>query len=278
MYLHSILWADLRFNRTVTSSSCFIADNYTLQMIDQIIDIPSIIQTTHPQILVFEFDRPDVISLQTLSIIHQQFFEIPLIMITQYHSEALAIWALRSRINDYLISPIQPTELIKSITRNNQNHRTLYHASLTINIPNELSFQQNYRQRTALATSYIDMHYNQQITEAIVAKLCNMSISNFSRIFKHEQQKTFREYIINYRIQKACDLLKHTNANISNIAFQTGFNDVSYFSKLFKQIIGKTPTAFQQITQQPSISKKSAKTTKVLQNTPNTIPYQIPTV
>ena len=56
--------------------------------------------------------------------------------------------------------------------------------------------------------------------------------------------KTPTEYLKAYRIEKASRKLLNTDMNVTDIAYSSGFNDLSYFIKTFKEIKGTTPTQF----------------------------------
>ncbi|MDQ5767940.1 helix-turn-helix transcriptional regulator [Thiothrix subterranea] len=97
-----------------------------------------------------------------------------------------------------------------------------------------------------MAITYVESHYHELIREEEVAGLCAMSIRSFCRIFKKEQGETFRTYLMGYRINKARELLRIPGVSVAGAAFATGFSDMSYFSRVFRQIEGQTPSAFQQ--------------------------------
>ena len=82
-------------------------------------------------------------------------------------------------------------------------------------------------------------HINEKIKENIyledVAGLCNLSISQFSRVFKKEIGKTFKEYILIKKVEKAKYFLEITNKSLSEISNEIGIEDSSYFTKVFKK-------------------------------------------
>ena len=80
--------------------------------------------------------------------------------------------------------------------------------------------------------------FQQQIELATIAEVANMTIPSFCRYFKSITGKTFLEIVNEYRIQYACQLLKKNEMPVSQIAFESGFNDVPYFNKLFKKMKG----------------------------------------
>lgn len=78
-----------------------------------------------------------------------------------------------------------------------------------------------------------------QMNEAL-----HVSISYFSRIFKQVKGVTFLEYLTNYRMEKAKELLKTTNLKVYEVAENVGYDDAHYFSYNFRKNIGMTPLKF----------------------------------
>ncbi len=74
-----------------------------------------------------------------------------------------------------------------------------------------------------------------------VADKFNLSRSYLSKKFKTATGFGFKEYIINVRIQNACNLLLETNKSITDIAFECGFNDSNYFGDAFRKAKGISP-------------------------------------
>ncbi len=76
------------------------------------------------------------------------------------------------------------------------------------------------------------------------AELCHRSLSSFKREFQQIYGETPGKWIIKRRVKHAANLIANTNQNITQIAFETGFEDLSHFSRVFKQIIGEPPTEY----------------------------------
>lgn len=97
---------------------------------------------------------------------------------------------------------------------------------------------------TYAAQAYVDNHYHEKIYENEIAQLCNMNTSTFSRRFKQEHEITFRNYLINYRINKAQRLLQNPNTSVTDIAYTVGFHDHSHFTRTFRRIVGISPSHY----------------------------------
>lgn len=97
------------------------------------------------------------------------------------------------------------------------------------------------------ARDYISENYNKELTLANLASHFSISQSHFSRLFKQETNSTPMEYIIQIRLSNAQKLLRESNLKISYIATHCGFNDVSYFSYIFKKRFGISPASYRNL-------------------------------
>jgi AraC family L-rhamnose operon transcriptional activator RhaR/AraC family L-rhamnose operon regulatory protein RhaS len=96
----------------------------------------------------------------------------------------------------------------------------------------------------AKAISHIENNFREQISLNELANKSNLSVRHFNRIFKENYKTTPMSYIINLRIQYACLLLRKGTLKISDIAYESGFEDSNYFSRQFKKITGTSPKEY----------------------------------
>jgi len=108
----------------------------------------------------------------------------------------------------------------------------------------QLTFKINNFKRFYKVFEFIDNNYNNKICVTNLANIAHVSTYYFCRIFKQMTGKTITEYINEVRLKKSIELLKIGNMNITEIAIICGFNDVNYFSRLFKKKYGVSPTKF----------------------------------
>ncbi|SMP24618.1 AraC family transcriptional regulator [Chryseobacterium profundimaris] len=100
------------------------------------------------------------------------------------------------------------------------------------------------KSRISFAVDYIRKNLHQKLSIESIAKLAYVSKSNFFRMFKDELGTSPNEFILHERISRAKELLKSRNS-IKETAFQTGFSDTNYFTRVFKQLVGMTPKSYQ---------------------------------
>jgi len=86
--------------------------------------------------------------------------------------------------------------------------------------------------------------YNHEIDIVQIAANYGMSPKKFRAVFKNITQKTPKEYIIQNKMIKAKELLQTGKYNVSDVAYMVGYDDVFYFSKLFKRKMGKSPKTY----------------------------------
>lgn len=108
--------------------------------------------------------------------------------------------------------------------------------------PSEKAIRTN--ERIKIMLQYIQENYYEQITIPILASQAMISESECLRCFKNTIGTPPIQYLKQFRIQKAAELLTLTSYKISKISELCGFQDVSYFVKSFREIKGKTPTEY----------------------------------
>ncbi len=91
---------------------------------------------------------------------------------------------------------------------------------------------------------YIINNYTEEIYVQEIASKLNMSVASFSRYFKHHTRKTFSDYVTEIRIGHACRLLMENTQSISEISYQSGFDNLSNFYRHFKKTIGIIPKEY----------------------------------
>ena len=90
--------------------------------------------------------------------------------------------------------------------------------------------------RTKKVINYISENYNKNISLEDLASISYMTTNSFCRYFKNRTGKTAFQFIREFRINKACQMLINGEKNISQICFDTGFNSLSSFNRVFKSL------------------------------------------
>ena len=89
-----------------------------------------------------------------------------------------------------------------------------------------------------------NFRYNLSLEE--YAKLCHRSLSSFKREFQMQFKESPGKWLLQRRVNHAAGLLRHSRMNVTEVAFDSGFADVSHFSRVFKDRLGVPPMAYRQ--------------------------------
>lgn len=92
--------------------------------------------------------------------------------------------------------------------------------------------------------NFVECNYQSKIDATQLGDLVFMTPVSFSKFFKKTFNKTFTAYLNEYRISKACELLKESEISVEQIAFETGYLNLSFFHRQFKLYTAKTPAQY----------------------------------
>lgn len=230
---------------------------YRIEFVGAEQDPLPILLSRPPIVACFEYDYPDLKGLTDLRQAKQHAASVPLLMITQAHSESLAVWAFRTRVWDYFVQPVDLARflgVVASLTQlrslNSGSHERKQAAAVVNQIPPEArlhccttSSQQLQLER---AISYIEQHLHQKLAQAEVAAQCGITSFQLSRLFRKLTGNTFQGFLLERRIDEAKRLLANPRTSITDVCFSVGFRDLSYFTRTFQKHVGHTPTHYRQ--------------------------------
>ena len=106
------------------------------------------------------------------------------------------------------------------------------------------SIEEGQNHRMNQVYRYVMANFKDQVTVKHLAEEVNMTATSFCRFFKKRTNKPFIQYLNEIRVGYACKLLFEENYTISQIAFESGFGNLSNFNKQFKKIKKVTPSQF----------------------------------
>lgn len=112
-----------------------------------------------------------------------------------------------------------------------------------------IQFLDSQQSVSKVIIDYIDHHFSEELNRKLLSDLVFISPDHLARLFKQETGKTLINYITDKRIEEAKKLLSTSQATVYLIADQVGYDNYSYFSKIFKKITGLTPLEYRQIHQ-----------------------------
>lgn len=119
----------------------------------------------------------------------------------------------------------------------------LYKANLMINLDSNSEDKREIFYVEKII-SFIENNFNKELSRIDLINFLKISDSKLTRIFRKKFDTNFSNYLNNYRVFKSANLLLYTNLSITDIAYDCGFKDISYFIRIFKKIIGVTPSKY----------------------------------
>lgn len=175
--------------------------------------------------------------------------DLKIVIITGYDEFEYARESIKLGISDYILKPIRAQELLKTIEKLKKTiakERSVMMKSEDSSLGKEQVLH-NTKSGTLVQNviAYIqDNLDNPDLNVNEVAGEFHMSAGHLGRILKQETGETFVSCLTNIRIQRARELLKHTDLKSYSIGMQVGITDPHYFSILFKKITGMSVNEF----------------------------------
>jgi len=169
---------------------------------------------------------------------------IPIIMLTAKSSNESKIEGLESEADDYLTKPFNIRELqvrIKNLLKIRRKLQEKYNKSISVN-PSEITTTSvDEKFLTKLLKAIEDHMSDSDFSVEMLCELVGMSRTNIHKKLKSLLNQSATEFINSVRLKRAAQLLKQNAGNISEIAYDVGFNNLSYFSRAFKKHFSITP-------------------------------------
>jgi signal transduction histidine kinase/DNA-binding response OmpR family regulator len=178
----------------------------------------------------------------------QRTSHIPIILLTAKATQSDKLRGLEQKADEYLYKPFDYQELLirtQNLIETRQTLRLKFSQEIKIN-PSEVATNQKDSDFLQKVTDIAEKNYSDalfSITE--FADAIHLSPSQFNRKLKALIEQSPNQFLQNYRLQKATELLQHSDKQIAEIAYMAGFNSPSYFVKCFKEKFSKTPKVFQ---------------------------------
>ena len=197
------------------------------------------IECKKPDVLFTDIRMPGLNGLELLQKMNEKNLTTKVVFISGYAEFEYAQAALRMGAYDYLIKPVEEDKLNDILTR----LQTTLRAELGECNPQEEAPPMD----TGLLNRILremQKHYTEDISLTAQSEAHGISDSYLSRQIKAKLGLSFSEYITSKRIQRAKELLANENLSIDAISEMVGYNDYFYFVKVFKKVVGLSPSKY----------------------------------
>ncbi len=159
------------------------------------------------------------------------------VILSGYDEFRYAQQAVRYGARDYLLKPCRSSEILQKL---NELADELFGVEAEQQESTEAA--KNYAVNKAV--EYVKEHYYENLTSKQVADVAGITAGYLSTLFSQHLGCGFVDYLNEIRIQHACTYLQQNYLKTYEIAYKVGFNDEKYFSKVFKKIMGSSPSEY----------------------------------
>ncbi len=199
-----------------------------------------------PDIIITDIMMPEVDGIELTKTLkfNENTSHIPIVMLTAKSSSESRIEGLETEADDYLTKPFNIKELqtrINNLVKIRKKLQEKYHRSISVN-PSEITTTSVDERFISKLLKIIEENMvNTDFSVEILCDLAGMSRANIHKKLKSLLNQSATEFINSIRLKRAAQLIKQNAGNISEIAYDVGFNNLSYFSRAFKNHFNITP-------------------------------------
>ncbi len=237
----------------------FFPDQVTVFMAENGIEAVSTFEKNNCQIAILDIEMPGMNGLDAASEIRKAHPEASIIFLTAFDEFTYAKRAIEVRALDYLLKPGSDEDLINVIEEAmrlaDRQEELEEETDLCegLEAPGaDSSFADETRDGEEIAsniivgevTRYIENNYKEDIALQDVAGLFGYSDVYFCKLFKQNFGKNFITYLNEFRMDKAKELLADPQINIKDVSIESGYRDANYFTRVFKRMVGMTPSEY----------------------------------
>ena len=193
------------------------------------------IDTLNPDIVIMDINIPIMNGLKVIKMSRIKHPDTAFIIVSGYDDFSYCREALRLKITDYILKPVNYEEFGTCID------------NLKISMYMENVSQEPEEQEERVIngiTRFMQEHLADEISLSVLSEEFHMNPQYISQLFKNEIGVGFLAYLTNIRMEKAKKLLLATSLSVAEIAEQSGYGDYRVFTKAFKKAEGSTPSQY----------------------------------
>lgn len=213
-----------------------------------------------PDLCIADVRMPRMNGIEYVAKLRELGFQTRVVILSGYAEFSYAQQAIAQGCSGYLLKPVKHEELIEllgqleaEITAAGDGSRPperatdlLRRAALEKEAGSLQSDGKDNVTRRIIrnAIRYVELHVDQPVSVSEIATHLGLSPSYFSTLFRRETGDRFISFLIKCKVEKACDMLDHTNLKIYEVGERLGYSDVKYFMKIFRKYTGRTPSQY----------------------------------
>ena len=193
-----------------------------------------------PDLLITDIRMPVMNGIELLEKVYNHCPLTKFIIISGYSDFGYAQSAIRLKVSEYLLKPVDPEELTTALGNIRKQYQIeqkayedIFNESMTRNSPEQIA---------ATLRDYLVQNYNMDINLNLIAGSMHYSPSYLTRIFQQQYQMSPLKFITQMRLSQAKHYLSHNpELSVKQVSEMIGYQDQGYFSRLFKKNTGVSP-------------------------------------
>lgn len=221
-------------NIDVTAVGCFESGRAALEYLnDNPVDV-----------VLTDICMPVMSGIELIEKIKEKDSRIAVICISGYSDYEYLRACMRAGANDYVLKPIDVDDLFETVAcalAGKQTKKSGYDRKEYEELEEK---DKKYHHDIEMAVDYIEKNYASYISLESVAEQVFLNPVYLSYLFKKVTGVKFTEYLNDYRMKKAVELLENSSLKIGEISTNIGYKDSRYFSEVFKKKMGMTPNEY----------------------------------
>ncbi|MCR5031637.1 MAG: response regulator [Lachnospiraceae bacterium] len=203
-----------------------------------------------PDLLILDIEMPGVSGLEAAEEIRRWNKPCSIIFLTAFQEFDYARKAVSVHALEYLLKPCDDQELILSVEEairiaREREEYVSYKAEEAPGVPEQIQEEDAlHSSRADAVRNYIELHYAEDLSIGIMAEHFGYSEVYFCKLFKQHFGESFVSFLTHYRIREAQRLLEDEAVNVKDVGRTVGYADSNYFTKVFRRIMGMSPSEY----------------------------------
>lgn len=205
--------------------------------------------TSEPNLIITDIMMPEMDGIELSKKIKSNTItsHIPIIMLTAKTADKDKMEGYQTGADEYIIKPYDEDFLINRIKNLLKNRKLLKQNFINTGLVNQKELAVNSKDQIFLENLYTSLEENLQsntLNAQIISKKLNMSHSSMYKKIKTLTGLTYMEFIRDYRLSIAKQLIEEMGYSVSEACYKVGYSDRKYFSKLFKNKFKQNPSSY----------------------------------
>ena len=228
--------------------SALLKKNYEVHVVSDGYEALLLAEDLNPDLIITDIMMPEMDGYELCSQIRNSdlLCHIPIVVVTARSEDTDRIRGIEEGVDAYLQKPFNPTELIVRVNKLIEQRRKLqerFEKMLNHSLSSDDSISEEDRNFLNKLKKIVNDHMNNgNLCVDFLAEQMHMSHSALYRKIRTLTGYSISSYILNIRMEKAKQILLNTTDSVSDVAMRCGFDDSSYFTRIFRNSFGCTPS------------------------------------